>query len=161
MKILNNVFNGFFDRFIGNSIGNSGQSYIVQFILFFLIGIGLFVGIGNFYRIQYELIRENTADISIEMTNGYLSSLVVASVNSCLQCGVVENNVRIPDTTAGYFLEMLLNESGLVVATAPPEKGHISSINNLNYSLALDGSAPSIQTINLTYNRNQNKLEIT
>ena len=139
----------------------SGQSYIMQFILFFLIGIGLFIGIGNFFRIQYELIREDTADVSIEVINGYLSSLVVASVDSCIQCGTVEHRVKISDTTAGYFLKVLLNESGLVVSTVPPERGHVSSINNLNYSVDLvDSSAPSIQPINLTYDRNLNKLEV-
>jgi len=138
----------------------SGQSYIVQFILFFLIGIGLFIGIGSFFLMQYELVRRDTAGISIEMINGYVSSLIVASVDGCLRCGAVEHNIRISDTTAGYFLEFLLNESGLVVSTAPPEKGHISSINNLNYTCSLDGSAPSTQTINLTYDRTQNKLEI-
>ncbi len=139
----------------------SGQSYIMQFILFFLIGIGLFIGIGNFFRIQYELIREDTADISIEMINGYLSSLVVASVDSCIQCGTVEHSVKISDTTAGYFLNVSLNESGLVVSTVPPKRGHVSSMNNLIYSVDLvDGSAPSIQPINLTYDRNLNKLEV-
>jgi len=146
---------------LSERLGQSGQSYIIQFVLFFLIGIGLFIGIGNFFRMQYALIREETADISIEMISGYLSSIVVASVDSCLQCGSVENSIRISDTTAGYFLEILLNDSGLVVSTVPPEKGHISTINNLKYSFdSLDGSAPSIQTINLTYNRNQNKLEV-
>ena len=127
-------------------------------ILFFVIGIGLFISIGNFFRIQYELIREDTADVSIEMINGYLSSLVVASVDSCIQCGTVEHRVKISDTTAGYFLEVSLNESGLAVSTVPPERGHVSSINNLNYSVDfVDGSAPSIQPIHLTYDRNLNK----
>ena len=63
-------------------LSQSGQSYIIQFILFFLIGIGLFIGIGNFFRIQYELIRRDTVGVSIEMINGYISSLIVASVNS-------------------------------------------------------------------------------
>ena len=140
----------------------SGQSYIIQFILFFLIGIGLFIGIGNFFRIQYELIRRDTVDVSIEMINGYISSLVVASVDGCLRCGSVEHNIRVSDTTAGYFLEFLLDERGLVVSTIPPEKSHVSSINNLNYTFDdLDGSAPSIRTINLTYDRNQNRLYIT
>lgn len=156
MKILDKL-----SARLGGMTNRSGQSYIMQFILFFLIGIGLFIGIGNFFRIQYELIREDTADVSIEMINGYLSSLVVASVDSCIQCGTVEHIVKISDTTAGYFLEVLLNESGLVVSTVPPERGHVSSINNLNYSVDfVDGSAPSIQPINLTYDKNLNKLEV-
>jgi len=142
-------------------LSNKGQSYIIQFVLFFLIGIGLFVGIGTFFRTQYDIVREETADISVEMINGYFSSLIVASFRSCVQCGSVENNIRIPDRTAGYFLEFELNESGLTVETAPPGKGYTSSINNLNYSFdTIEGSAPSIQTINLTYDRTQNKLEI-
>jgi hypothetical protein len=153
MKILNSILGSI-------SLSNAGQSYIMQFVLFFLIGLGLFMGLGNFFSVQYQLMRRDTADISIEMINGYLSSLAVASVDSCMQCGAVENNVRIGNTTAGYFLEVELGESGLTVSTAPAEKEHTSSINNLNHSLLLEGSAPSIRPINLTYDRNQNKLEI-
>ena len=143
-------------------LGQSGQSYIIQFILFFLIGIGLFIGIGNFFLIQYELIRRDTVGVSIEMINGYISSLIVASVDGCLRCGTVEHNIRVSDTTAGYFLEFILDKRGLVVSTVPPEESYISSINNLNYTFkSLGGSAPSIRTINLTYDRNQNMLYIT
>lgn len=143
-------------------LGQSGQSYIIQFILFFLIGIGLFIGIGNFFLIQYELIRRDTVGVSIEMINGYISSLIVASVDGCLRCGTVEHNIRVSDTTAGYFLELMLDERGLVVSTVPAERDYISSINNLNYTFDdFDGSAPSTQTINLTYDRNQNSLYIT
>mgnify|MGYP000994670655 CR=1 FL=1 len=138
-----------------------GQSYIIQFILFFIIGIGLFIGIGSFYTNQYETMRRDAADISIEMINGYFSSMVVASVNGCHQCGSVENIVKISDRTAGYLLEFSLNQSGLAVETVPPERGMISSINNLNYTFdSIEGSAPSVQPINLTYDRIQNKLEI-
>jgi len=149
MKILNRMFSS-----------DAGQSYIMQFVLFFLIGLALFMGLGNFFSIQYQLMRRDTADISIEMINGYLSSLAVVSIDSCMQCGVIENSVRISNTTAGYFLEVELGESGLTVSTAPAEKEHTSSINNLNHSVLLGGSAPSIRPINLTYDRNQNKLEI-
>lgn len=149
MKILNRMFSS-----------DAGQSYIMQFVLFFLIGLALFMGLGNFFSIQYQLMRRDTADISIEMINGYISSLAVISVDSCMHCGVVENNVRIGNTTAGYFLEVELGDNGLTVSTAPAEKEHTSSINNLNHSVLLEGSAQSIRPINLTYDRNQNKLEI-
>jgi hypothetical protein len=34
-------------------------------------------------------------------------------------------------------------------------------MNNLNETLTTSGSVASIKTINLTYTRNQNKLEVT
>ena len=148
-------------KFFSSRLGQSGQSYILQFVLFFLIVIGLFIGIGNFFRVQYEIVRRDTIGFSIEMINGYISSLIVASVDGCLRCGAVEHNIRMSDTTAGYFLEVLLNKSGLAVSTVPAKRGYLSSINNLNYSFEyLDGSVPSTQTVNLTYDRNQNKLQI-
>lgn len=143
------------------SFGKKGQSYIMQFVLFFVVGMALFIGIGNFFRMQYDIIRNETSDISIEMTNSYLSSIIVMSSRSCVQCASVESHIKLNDQTAGYYLNFVLNNSGLAVETSPVEKGYISSINNLNYSFdSISGSAPSIQTINLTYDRIQNKLEI-
>lgn len=140
-----------------------GQSLIIQFVIFFLIGITLFIGLSSFFRLQSENLREDLVKLSLEMINSYISSMVVSSVDSCVNCGVIENKVHLGKTYAGYFIEINLNESGLAVATAPRQVAQLSSINNLNESFdpgKITGSASSVKTINLTYNRNQNKLEV-
>ena len=138
-----------------------GQSQIMQFILFFLVGMTLFVGVGNFFRIQSELLQAELSNSSFELIGNYFASAAVVSVDGCKRCGNVENTLRIGDSVFGYYLQIALGPDGLTVATAPPTNSFKTSVNNLNASVSfVPGSAPSIQPINLTYDRNQNRLEI-
>ncbi len=146
MKVLKNPF---------------GQSQVIQFVLFFLMGIAIFTTIGNYFRVQSELLRNDVSVYSVEMINSYLSSVAIASVDTCKECNIVENKIRISETTFGYFLEATLSSNGLTISTVPSKFEYTSSVNNLNESISfVSGSAPSVQPINLTYDRNQNKLEI-
>jgi len=138
-----------------------GQSQIMQFILFFLVGMTLFTGVGNFFRIQSEALQAEISNSSFELIGNYFASAAVASVDQCKRCGSMENTMRISDSVFGYYLQISLGDAGLTVATAPPTASFATSVNNLNASVDfLPGSAPSIQPINLTYDRNQNRLEI-
>ena len=138
-----------------------GQSMVAQFVIFFLIGIALFVAIGNFYKIQSEYLRENVLDLSVKMINSYIASTIVNSVEGCIECGSIQKNIELEKTYGGYFIEVGLNDSGLTVKTAPTAEERLSTINNLNEDLNIvEGLEASIKTINLTYTRNQNKLEI-
>jgi len=143
------------------SLGKLGQSQIIQFIIFFLVGMTLFIGVGNFFRMQADALQTELSDSSFELIGNYFASAAVAAVDACKQCGTVESNLRISDSVFGYYLQISLGQDGLTVATAPPTKSFKTSVNNLNASvLFVAGSAPSIQPINLTYDRNQNRLEI-
>ncbi len=142
-------------------ISSSGQSTVIQFILFILVGLAIFTSIGNLFRFQSDILRDEISNYSVEMVNSYLSSVVVASVDTCKKCDVVENKIKISDSFFSYYLEASLGDDGLTVSTHPEKYEYSSSINNLNESIdVLEGAAPSIQTINLTYDRTQNKLEI-
>jgi len=138
-----------------------GQSVIVQFILFFLIGITLYIGLGNLFRIQSEVVRSDLIGLYLDMIESYVSSVTVSSVEGCTDCDIVENKIKLDKTYASYFIEVGINDSGIFAETAPKQYGQLSSINNLNQSLnIIEGSAPSIETINLTFDKTQNKLEI-
>lgn len=138
-----------------------GQSQIMQFILFFLVGMTLFTAVGNFFRLQSEALQAEISNSSFEVIGNYFAAAAVASVDQCKQCGSVENTMRISDSVFGYYLQISLGQAGLAVATAPPTSSFTTSVNNLNASVPfVPGSAPSIQPINLTYDRNQNRLEI-
>jgi len=140
---------------------SSGQSQIMQFIIFFLVGMTLFVGIGNFFRIQSESLQSELSGSAFELMGNYFASAAVVSVDACKQCGSVENDLRISDTVFGYYLQLSSSGAGLSVATAPPTRSYNTSVNNLNATVTfVPGSAASIQPINLTYDRNQNRLEI-
>lgn len=144
-----------------SNLGSLGQSHIIEFVIFFLIGIALFAGVGNFFRIQAESLQSELSGSAFELIGNYFASAAVASVDACKQCGSVENDLRISDSVFGYYLQLSLADDGLTVATAPATKSFTTSANNLNASVTfVSGSAPSIQPINLTYDRNQNTLEI-
>ena len=143
-------------------ISKKGQSMVVQFTLFFLIGIGMFMTLGGFFRMQADNVRRSLINLSLEMVDSHISSIIVNFVGSCSNCEVIDGTIVLEKTYAGYFLNTILNESGIIIETAPRSRAFSSSINNLNESLVIvDNSVPSIKNINLTYTRNQNKLEIT
>ena len=143
------------------SLGKLGQSQIIQFILFFMVGMTLFIGVGNFFRMQADALQTELTNSSFELIGNYFASAAVASVDGCKRCGSVENTMRISDSVFGYYLQISLGQAGLTVSTAPPTASFATSVNNLNASVNFSaGSAPSIQPINLTYDRNQNRLEI-
>ena len=148
---------------------SKGQTNVVQFVLFFLVGLSIFTAIGNFFRVQSEILRDDLSEYSVEMINGYMSSIIISSVDGCKGCDTVENTVELSDTVFGYFLEIDMidinddeNEM-LTVYTVPDSALYSSNIHNLKESISILvplGAVSTIQPINLTYDRTQNKLEI-
>ena len=140
---------------------SAGQSQMIQFIIFFLVGMTIFIGVGNFFRIQSESLQSELSGKAFELVGNYFASAAVASVDACKQCGVVENDLRISSSIFGYYLRISSSSNGLSVSTAPPTNSYITSVNNLNATVTfVPGSAASIQPINLTYDRNQNTLDV-
>lgn len=126
------------------------QSMIIQFILFFVIGLSLFLSIGNFFRLQHDTFREDVADLHRELINSYFSSLIITSVDSCKQCDFVKNDISLERMTAGYFVDVSLDSSGLTVSTQPEARSFSSSAHNFNSSLNfISSSAPSVRPISL------------
>jgi hypothetical protein len=138
---------------------SKAQTVIIQFILFFLIGFGVFIGVGTLFKMHSDIFKEDAAKASLKLTGSYLTSAGISSLG-CRECDIVETKLSIINSTAGYFTEVFLSSGGIKASTAPPSKQFTSSMHNLNYSLQLSGQAPSIRPINLTFNRNQNKLEV-
>jgi len=137
------------------------QSLIVQFIIFFIAGFALFIGIGSFLKFQSDVFREDITDSSLELTNSYLSSLIVTSVDSCKQCDYAKFSQKLESRATDYFLEFKLGDEGLNVSAVPGEKFYLSSIHNLNESFdTIVGKASSIKPINLTFSRTKNELRI-
>jgi hypothetical protein len=136
-----------------------GQSLIVQFIIFFLIGFTLFLSVGNFFKYQSDLFRNDIVSSSLSLANSYVSSFIIAAIDSCKECDYVSLSVAMANLTAGYVTEINLTNFGLNLSI--PYKYFNSPIHNLNSSLGLSGKSSSAQPITLTFNRNQNKLEVS
>lgn len=135
------------------------QALIVQFIIFFLIGLSLFISIGNFFKYQLEIFRSDTSFLMKKLISSYVSSVVISSL-ACKQCDFVNSSFKLQNTSLGYFIELSLSSQGLNVSSVPENKHYISSIHNFNSSLSLSGKSSSVKIITLTFDKNQNKLEV-
>lgn len=136
------------------------QSVIVQFIIFFIAGFSLFLGIGLFLKLQSDIFKDDVTDSSLKLTNSYLSSLIITAVDSCKQCDYAKFSQKLESRTTDYFLEFELEDEGLGVLAVPGEKSFLSSIHNLNESFDLGGKGAAIKPINLTFSRTKNELRI-
>ena len=137
-----------------------GQSLVMQFVIFFVMGFTLFLVIGNFFRYQSDRIASEIVSDSLRLTNSYLSSASIALINSCKQCDDVNYEIILANTTAGSFFEIFLeNKTGLKVS-APENKLSISSIHKINFTTNMSGFTASNKPIILTYNKNNNQLRV-
>jgi flagellar basal body-associated protein FliL len=137
-----------------------GQYLIIQFVLFFLIGLSVFIAFGHIFKLKADTFREDVADSTRKLINSYISSLVINFFDNCKGCDLVNVSIRIENKTAEYVNELYLASSGLNVITQPTGKNYLSTIHNLNSTLSLSGSSASTKPIILTLTKNQNKLEV-
>lgn len=134
------------------------QVQITQFILFFVIGLTIFLAVGNVFKLHSEGARSDIINSSLKLENSFLSSAVISAISSCKDCDFVSFNIKTEESTAGYFTVISL-ENGLNVSTN--EKSFFTSIHNMNESVNITASsASSTKPITLTFDRTKNKLMI-
>jgi len=107
-----------------------------------------------------DIFRGDVAIASLKLTSSYLTSTAVSSVG-CMECDVIESKVNIFNISAGYFTEVVFSSEGIETSTAPKFRTFTSSLHDLNESLQLDGSAPSIITMSLIYDKSRNELNLS
>ncbi len=137
-----------------------GQSLVLQFLLFFIIGLALFISISGFFRIQSDIFRQDVAEFNRKLTGSYLSSLAI-SMASCKECDIITSTVKLRNTTASYIFELSLSEKGLKVSSEPDGQKYLAGMHNLNYSLGLTGTSASSYPITLTLDKEKNNLAIS
>ena len=135
-----------------------GQSQIIQYVLFFLIGLSMFGIVGNFYKLHADSLRERITSYSREMLSSYISAYAVQSFTNCKSCDSINITIVVPNTTAGYYHEFYLLPTGLIVKSIPSEKTYTSTLHNLNQTLSFYGFSPSTKPIVLSLIKDQNKL---
>jgi len=140
---------------------SKGQSIIVQFVIFFVIGFIIFISIGVFFKYQADLFRQSILSSSVNLTSSYLSSATIAIVDSCKECDFVNLTINAQNTTTGYPIEMLIKD--LTLKTYAPLTNELiaTTIHNLLVdTLQASGSSGSFKPIILTFNRTNYTLRI-
>lgn len=138
-------------------------SLIVQFVIFFTIGLGFFLLAGNLFRFQSDLIKQDILDAGSNLSISQISSLSIRAVNSCKSC----ENVTIKfdqKSIAGYNPTYRLYNgiiNSIFLKIEPENRLAQSTMHNLNYSITSDSTeVSSSRTITLTYDRTINKLVV-
>jgi hypothetical protein len=139
-----------------------GQSVIIQFLIFFLIGFAVFLSIGTFFRYQSDIFRQSILSLGVNLTNSYLSSAVIVLVDSCKECDYAGLMIRTQNTSAGYPIIVSMDSQLKTLNTsAPPSTATLNTtIHNLLKNLAVSGSSSSTKAINLTFSRTYNNLTV-
>jgi len=138
-----------------------GQSLVIQFVLFFVIGFSLYLTVGNFFKYQSELFRNDITQESLRLTNSFLTSNMLAALDSCKQCDYVNLTFKIENTTAGYYYDMDFSNSQVNISVPSTGMNFITSGHNLNTSLSLKGKTISSKTLTLTFDRTKNEIGIS
>lgn len=139
-----------------------GQSQIIQFILFFMIGLALFLTIGGVFRGRLDFFAEDIADQNRKTINGYFSGLMVEELVSCKECDNVNLTTKLSNTTAGSFTQVGLNSTYLTTLSQPGAKQFSGKAHNLlAYLSGAGGLATSNRPIVLSYSKNQNILRVS
>lgn len=137
------------------------QHLIIQFLLFFLIGLAIFLSIGNIFRYQADIFGRDIAESYRKLINTYISSAIIYGFSTCKQCDLFNITIKIENKTADYFHEIYFISSGLNIISKPGEKNYLSSVHNLNYTLKPSSTyASSVKPIILTLNKTKNNLEV-
>jgi hypothetical protein len=137
---------------------SKGQSIVIQFLIFFVIGFSIFVSLGSFFNYQAELLKQNILSSGMNLTSSYISSAVVAMVDSCKECDFVNLTIKTHNTSAGYPIMIKAVGSQLNVIT--PLQSLSTTFHNLLNESRATGDSTSSKPIILTFNRTNNNLEV-
>ena len=141
-----------------------GQSFIIEFILFFMISFSLFTIISYFYYSQNEFYKEKVG----EYTSGLVNDLIVTDIimgANCKACDEVSISEEIPSQIGGFYYTVQLKDQGLnttIYLVEPFSKE--TPIFNLNYTYGIidsemvsENKRAEIKIINVP----EKKLEVT
>lgn len=138
-----------------------GQTLIVQFILFFLIGFSLFSSIGLFFKYQTELFKNDITNSNMKLINSYMSAVVLTEAVDCKYCTFANITIKIQTTTAGNLFEIGMTSQGVNTTVPFSQKTTVSSIYNLNSSYNLTGFSSSSKPISITFNKLKNNITVS
>ena len=136
-----------------------GQSLVIQFVLFFIIGFAMFIAIGNFFKLQSDDIRIDVGELSTRLTSSYLNSRIIRLIDSCKECNFGNFTFRLENTSAGYNTLITVGPKWILTEISPLSKLTNSTVYNLLLSTNTQaGLASSAEPIIITYNKTKNQL---
>ncbi len=133
-------------------------SLIVQFILFFLIGLSVFLSVGMLFSNQYVLVREDILEERIKNVANYFASQIISLYISCIECDYASLTINPENIQHPY--KIYLHEDNLTISVLDIGKNYSIKLNNFNQTLIFSGEAFSGRPVILTLEKSNNKLRI-
>jgi len=138
-----------------------GQTLIIQFILFFIIGFSLFTSLGFFFKYQSDILKESVQNFNLKLVNSYISANALTAVLSCKQCDFIKITTTLPTSMSGNVFEIGMTQNGINTTVPLSQKNITTSLYNLNSSYNMSGLAASIEPISITFTKSQNNLRVS
>jgi hypothetical protein len=122
---------------------SKAQSFIVEFILFFMISFSLFAAISYYFYNQNIFYKEKVGRNTAELINDIVLTHIIKGVE-CKSCDQVIIAEEIPSKIGGIFYIVKLDKS-VINTTLMKEKTSFVEISifNLNETLSFSGSSTS------------------
>jgi hypothetical protein len=89
-----------------------GQSFIIEFILFFTISFSLFSIISYYFYSQNEFYKEKVGEYTTELVNDLIVMDMIRGIN-CKSCDEVYISEELPSQIGGFYYAVQLNDQGL------------------------------------------------
>jgi hypothetical protein len=136
------------------------QVLIFQFILFFLLGLAIFIGVGSVFRLQLDILTTDVLTQSLGLTNSFLNSAIIYSVVGCKGCDKINISLSLPEKITHYYYKINFFDDGIRVSALDRPEYFFSTYHNLNYTIKFSGEAFSIKPVILMFNGVNYKLEV-
>jgi hypothetical protein len=120
-----------------------GQSFIVEFVIFFMISFSLFAGISYLFYSQNIYYKKRIGSATSDLVNDLILTHTIEAIN-CKACDEATITEDIPSRIGGIFYVIHLDNSA-INTTLMTEKASFreTPIFNLNETLFFSGSSKS------------------
>ena len=89
-----------------------GQSFIIEFILFFMISFSIFTVISYYFYNQNEYYKKKVGEDTSKLVNDLLVTNIIKGT-TCKSCNEVSISEEIPSEIGGFYYTVRLDNQGL------------------------------------------------
>ena len=135
-------------------------SLIIQFVIFFSIGLTFFILVGNLFRFQSDVIKNDVLNFGSNLATKQMSAAAVYAIDTCKTCDNTTIRTEVKSIT-NLNPDVSLTTGGVMLSIDAENKQTLSSVHNLYFSVNfVPNKVSSVKPITLTYNKTKNNLVI-
>jgi hypothetical protein len=139
-----------------------GQSFIIEFVLFFLVSFSLFSLISYYFYTQNIFFKERVGNKTLDLVNNVVTTHIVRGL-SCRECDDILITEDVPSKISDFFYIVYLEDDKLntTLASTQPLFSQ-DSIFNLNetFDLLPSSSTSDNKRVRIKINNERNLIEV-